>query len=149
MTTRPPLFEMPGHLIRRLNQHSTAVFLNRLKDLGHDITPVQFSALITLADHPGLDQATLAGLIAYDRATMGGVVKRLEQKKLIRRETNDEDRRAFRLMLTPAGKALVDDITPVVVSLQDDIVSHLTESERVTFVKLMQRALHMNASADL
>jgi DNA-binding MarR family transcriptional regulator len=149
MTPNPPLSEMPGHLIRRLNQHSTAVFLNRLKDLGHDITPVQFSALVTLADHPGLDQATLAGLIAYDRATIGGVVKRLQQKKLIRRETNDHDRRAFRLMLTPAGQALVEHLGPVVVSLQDDIVSRLTESERVTFVKLMQKALHMNASADL
>ncbi|MGB3245621.1 MAG: MarR family transcriptional regulator, partial [Sulfitobacter sp.] len=64
MTVKAPLSEMPGHLIRRLNQHSAALFQRRLKAAGHDITPVQFSALQTLADHTGLDQSSLASLIA-------------------------------------------------------------------------------------
>lgn len=140
----PPLFEMPGHLIRRLNQHSTAVFQQRLKAAGHDITAVQFSALTRLAKQPGIDQATLASQIEYDRATIGGVVKRLEQKGLIKRQPNAKDRRAFTLCLTSAGTALLNDIWPLVASLQDDILSKLSESERAELVYLMQKALQLD-----
>lgn len=141
------LFDMPGHLIRRLNQHSTAVFQARLKGAGHDITAVQFSALARLAKQPGIDQATLASQIEYDRATIGGVVKRLEQKDLVKRQPSEKDRRAFTLYLTPSGTALLHDIWPIVVSLQDDILSNLSENERIALVQLMQKALQLDASA--
>lgn len=146
MTAHVPLSEMPGHLIRRMNQHSASAFQNRVANTGHDITSVQFSALNTLADHPGLDQATLARRIAYDRATIGGVVKRLEQKELVRRQTDDEDRRAFKLWLSPAGQALLDDLRPVVAALQDDILANLTESEKTTLIGLMKKTLGLNTA---
>ncbi|MGB3243784.1 MAG: MarR family transcriptional regulator, partial [Sulfitobacter sp.] len=119
-----------------------ALFQRRLKAAGHDITPVQFSALQTLADHTGLDQSSLASLIAYDPATIGGVVKRLEQKGLIRRQPNEKDRRAFILCLTASGKSLLDDISPIVSALQADILSNLTGGEKVDFVNLLKKALH-------
>ena len=76
---------MPGHLIRRLHQISTHVFTQRLRDAGHDFTPVQFSALDALYHNPGVDQAGLADAVAKDRATIGAVVERLEQKGLLER----------------------------------------------------------------
>jgi DNA-binding MarR family transcriptional regulator len=148
MTNMPPLSEMPGHLIRRLNQHATAVFQHRLKTAGYDITSVQFAALKTLSDRPGLDQATLAVLIAYDRATIGGVVKRLEQKKLIHRQANKEDRRAFVLSLTPQGKTLFDVITLIVSDLQTDILLNLTESETACLLDLMRKVIQPPPSAE-
>ena len=36
--------------------------------------------------NPGIDQARLATAIAFDRATTGGVIDRLEAKGLVRRE---------------------------------------------------------------
>ena len=147
MDTNSPLPEMPGHLIRRLNQHSTAQFQRQLGAAGHDITPVQFAALKTLAENPGLDQATLAALIAYDRATIGGVVMRLQKKGLIQRQTNTDDRRAFKLSLTPLGKTLLGDITPVVCALQEDILINLSDGERRIFVNLIRKALNLNRAA--
>ena len=148
MRARHTLSELPGHLIRRLNQHSTAVFQSYLKAAGHDITSVQFSALETLAQNPGLDQATLAAQIAYDRATIGGVVKRLEQKELIQRQHSTTDRRAFQLLLTDEGRALLDKMRPIVASLQSDILEGLSTQERDVFIKLMQKALHLRPSGD-
>lgn len=141
------LFDMPGHLIRRLNQHSTAVFQTRLKAAGHDVTAVQFSALARLAKQPGIDQATLASQIEYDRATIGGVVKRLEQKGFVKRQPNEKDRRAFNLYLTSSGTALVNETWPIVVSLQDDILAKLSQSERAALVHLMQKALQLDVGA--
>jgi DNA-binding MarR family transcriptional regulator len=72
--------DMPGHLARRFQQIAVAVFLAEVGDAGFDLTPVQYAALATIKANPGLDQITLAGLIAYDRTTITGVVDRLVQK---------------------------------------------------------------------
>ena len=61
----------------RLHQISVEIFASRMAEAGIDLTPVQFAALTTVDDNPGVDQATLAGLIAYDKVTIGGVVDRL------------------------------------------------------------------------
>jgi MarR family transcriptional regulator, temperature-dependent positive regulator of motility len=41
MTENIPLSDMPGHLIRRLNQVSASVFQDRVKAAGYDLTSVQ------------------------------------------------------------------------------------------------------------
>ena len=135
------LSEMPGHLIRRLHQRSAAVFQDRMRLAAHDITSVQYAALITLLEHPGIDQATLAGLIAYDRATIGGVVQRLEQKGLVEREVDKRDRRARRLRLTEAGKQAITELLPVVRDLQEEILARLTIEERKTLLQLIGKAI--------
>ena len=127
---------MPGHLIRRLQQISASVFADNMKALGLDLTSPQFAALRILRDHPGIDQATLAGLIAYDRPTIGGVVDRLAAKGLVQRQTSQEDRRSKSLTLTPEGAALLDKLLPVVIASQDELLAGLTEPERREFVRL-------------
>lgn len=141
MMDKPDLFDLPGHLIRRLQQHSTSVFQDRMNARGLDITSVQFAALSTMAEEADLDQATVAKRIAYDRATIGGVIKRLEQKGLVSRQPDDQDRRAFKLNLTPKGRDQLAALRPVVVALQDDILSGLSESEKATLLALMTKAL--------
>ena len=96
---------MPGHLIRRLHQLSTQLFAQRIRDAGFDLTPVQFAALDALQGHPGVDQASLAQAIAKDRATIGAVVDRLEQKGLVARIVSSRDKRARELTLTDDGRA--------------------------------------------
>jgi len=141
MADTPVLFDLPGHLIRRLHQHSAAVFQHRVKAAGHDVTSVQFAALTTLAEQPGLDQAGLAKRIAYDRATIGGVIKRLEQKGWVIRQPDAEDRRAIKVALTPDGAAVLAELTPVVLDLQADILSGLSPSDRQALLQLMKQAL--------
>ncbi len=127
---------MPGHVIRRLQQISASVFAETMKAEGLDLTAPQFAALFMLNDHPGIDQATLAGLIAYDRPTIGGVVDRLVGKGLVTRVTNPEDRRAKRLALTDAGRDLLVRLMPVVACMQDAILPGLSAAERAEFLRL-------------
>lgn len=132
---------MPGHLIRRLHQISTSVFAERMKAAGIDMTSVQFAALTILDENPGIDQATLAQEIAYDRATIGGVVDRLERKGWVRREVNQDDRRARQVTLTGEGAAMLAVVVPVVAALQTDILAQLTSAERAAFVALASKAV--------
>ena len=132
---------MAGHLIRRLHQQSTLVFVQRTQEAGFDVTPIQFAALDAISNEPGLDQATLAEQIAYDRATIGGVIERLEQKGWVRRVVSERDRRARELSLTPEGQRILKALLPVVRDLQDDILPSLTEADRARFLKLAWQAV--------
>lgn len=131
---------MPGHLIRRLHQISVSIFAERMAAAGHDLTPVQFGALSAVAAVPGIDQATLAARIAYDRATIGGVVDRLAAKGLVARSVSQTDRRARTLRITPAGQAMLDAVRPLVAQVQQETLAGLDAGERDAFVALLVKA---------
>lgn len=133
--------EMAGHLIRRLQQQSTQVFQTRTQDAGFELTSVQFAALDGIARQPGVDQASLAAAISFDRATIGGVIDRLEQKGLVERAVSATDRRARQLRLTRKGAQLLAACRPVVEALQTDILTLLSAKERAAFVALARKAL--------
>jgi len=130
---------MPGHLVRRLNQIAVALFMERIAAAGLNLTPVQFAALSAVRDQPGIDQATVAGMVAYDRATLGKVIDRLDARGLVARRTSPTDRRAKELRLTPEGEALLDAARPHVVDIQPEILAGLDHSERETFIELLQK----------
>lgn len=133
--------EMAGHLVRRLHQQSTQVFQARLQAAGFELTSVQFAALDAVAEQPGIDQASLAATISFDRATIGGVIDRLEQKGLLEREVSPDDRRARLLRLTAAGRRQLAAVRPVVEALQTEILGPLSAREQATFLALARKAL--------
>jgi DNA-binding MarR family transcriptional regulator len=133
--------EMAGHLIRRLHQQSMQIFQAQTQAAGFDLTSVQFAALDAIAQQPGIDQASLAVTISFDRATIGGVVDRLEHKGLVQREICAHDRRARQLTLTPAGEQLLAASRPVVASFQADILAPLAPAEQAVFLLLARKAL--------
>jgi len=136
------LLEMPGHLIRRLHQISFALFLDQAK--AFDITPVQYAALVAIGSHPGIDQTALCNIIAFDRTTIGGVVGRLEKKKLIKRLDGARDRRTKSLSITPSGHRLIRQIEPAVQSTQRLILAPLKTSERSAFMQMLNHLVHLN-----
>jgi MarR family transcriptional regulator, temperature-dependent positive regulator of motility len=136
---------MAGHLIRRLHQQSTQIFQVQMQAAGFDMTSVQFAALDAIDQQPGIDQAGLAAAISFDRATIGGVVDRLEAKGLLQRSVSAHDRRARQLSLTPDGEALLAASRPVVEALQADILAPLDAAEQAAFVALALKALGLDA----
>lgn len=132
--------DMPGYLIRRLHQISVAIFTARTAEAGFDLTPVQYGALATVNRYPGIDQVTLAGCIAYDKATIGGVVDRLIQKGYLKRDVSPSDRRARVLELTDEGRAVLEAATPIVAEVQDQSLSGLSEDEARTLLDLLKKA---------
>src|SRR6266567_2229929 len=131
--------DMPGHLARRFQQIAVAVFLAEVGEAGFDLTPVQYAALATIKTNPGLDQVTLAGLIAYDRTTITGVVDRLVQKGLIERRASSRDRRARELEITDEGRRTLRKITPAVESAQQMMLRGLSAKEGEDLMRLLRK----------
>ncbi len=134
-----PIHEMPGHLVRRLQQVAVALFAEELAGL--DLTPVQYAALVALDERPGLDQATLAALIGYDRATIGGVIDRLEQKGSVRRDPHPSDRRAKVPQITAEGRSALRAAAPGVRRVQARLMGPLSAAERRAFEALCRKLL--------
>jgi MarR family transcriptional regulator, temperature-dependent positive regulator of motility len=133
--------DMPGHLARRFQQIAVAVFLSEVEASGFDLTPVQYAALAAIRINPGIDQVTLAGLIAYDRTTITGVVDRLVQKGLLVRQASPRDRRARELQMTDAGRKMLRAITPAVEQAQRIMLRGLTEQEARELLRLLRKAI--------
>ena len=134
--------DQPGHHIRRLHQISVGVFLQEVGELG--VTPVQYAALQTVANQPGIDQRTLARLIALDASTTGGVVDRLEQRGALERRTSPTDRRARTLWLTDAGRDALDSAVPAMLRAQERILAPLSPRQREQFMKLLRTLVDEN-----
>lgn len=136
------LLAMPGHLIRRLQQISFALFIDQAREF--EITPVQYAAMVAINNHPGIDQTALCNIVALDRSTVGGVVSRLEKKRLIKRLNGSVDRRTKSLHIAPAGRKLIKDIEPAVQSTQRLILAPLKASERGAFLRMLKELVHLN-----
>ncbi len=132
--------DRPGHLARRFQQIAVAVFHAAVEEGGYDLTPVQYAALTTVGTQSGIDQATLAGLIAYDRTTITGVVDRLVQKGLVVRQAG-KDRRAHALRITNEGRQTLDGIEPAVEAAQRMILRGLSKAEAATLMQLLRKAI--------
>jgi len=135
------IYDMPGHLARRFQQIAVGVFLAEAEGAGYDLTPVQYAALAAINDNSGIDQVTLAGLIAYDRTTITGVVDRLAQKGLVARNESSRDRRARELKITDAGRRTLRGITPAVEAAQRTLLRGLSAKDAKELVRLLQRAI--------
>ena len=138
MTKSYDFAQAPGHLIRRAQQIAVALFAQEAAGV-EDITPVQFSILNALMDQPGVDQVTLAAKVAFDPATFGSVITRLEAKAWVRREADANDRRRKLLFITPDGVRTAQTLKAVVVKVQKKILEPLSATEQKQLVELLAK----------
>jgi DNA-binding MarR family transcriptional regulator len=129
------IYEMPGHLIRRAQQISTALFTDECGVF--DLTSVQYAALCAIEANPDVDATRLSALIAFDRSTIGDVVERLESKGWISRRPSPQDRRIKLLRLSSAGAKLLVQVGPAVVRVQERLLAPLAPRDRATIVRLL------------
>tara|TARA_R110002110_G_scaffold210641_1_gene423148 strand:+ start:918 stop:1394 length:477 start_codon:yes stop_codon:yes gene_type:complete len=126
-----------GHLLRRAHQRHTAIFQATIGDA--QLTPLQFAALMKLADVGEASQNHLGRLTAMDAATMQGVIKRLTARDLITRRPDPDDRRRLLLTLTREGAALVRLLSDRGLDISDRTLAPLSGAERESFLKLLSR----------
>jgi MarR family transcriptional regulator, lower aerobic nicotinate degradation pathway regulator len=136
---------LPGHLVRRLQQIAVGIFME--ETAAHDLTPVQFAALATIARRPGGDQRTLARTIGFDTSTIGGVIDRLERRGLVQRNPAPEDRRVRRLTLTADGATLLAQVMPGMQRAQKRMLAPLPAAERAEFMRMLALLVAANNDA--
>lgn len=109
-----------------------------------NITVPQFMALRCIAENEaGCNMSELAEASNQVSATMTGIVDRLEDRGLVMRERDPRDRRAQRVALTPAGKALMQQIRRHKQAWIGQFLSTLSPEERRLMIQMARRYLEV------
>jgi MarR family 2-MHQ and catechol resistance regulon transcriptional repressor len=70
----------------------------------YGLTPSQYAVLLLLDSQEGIRLATVSARLLLARSTITRIVDQLEQAGLVRRESDPDDRRAQRVVLTAEGE---------------------------------------------
>ena len=110
----------------------------------HGLTPPQFFVLKTLVHHEG---RCPIGQIAREhhlsRATMTGLVQRLESADLVARRRNPLDGRSVSVELTPAGQQRFEAVRDDVFSQLQALLGMVNDSERQALMFFLSRYLEL------
>lgn len=139
---RSKLWSRPGFLVRRLNQIHYALFFEECDLEG--ITPVQHGILTVLLSRPWMDQTNISLELGIDRTTTADVVRRLEEKMLIKRQVNPNDKRSRQVYITSYGIELMEKLKPKMEKAQEDLLAPLTAEEKKEFMRLLVKTVEAN-----
>lgn len=136
------IYAMPGHLIRRLHQISTAIFAEECAASG--LTSVQYASLTAIRENPEVDATRLSFLIAFDRSTLGDVLERLEAKGWVTRSPSPHDKRIKLLHLSQEGAKVLAAVEPDVRRVQQRLLEPLEPHERVEMVRMLAQLIQLH-----
>lgn len=126
-----------GFLLAKAYQRACALYKETFDNYG--LTPQQFGLLRFLWEEDGITQVELSSRSQIDRTTIGGLIDRLEQSGLLKRLPHPEDRRAYRISLTAAGKQLQAELAPLAEQLHRNIVAPLSPDEVDSLRTILQK----------
>ena len=140
-TEMKALYARTGFLLRRGHQIAVSIFMEECARVG--LTPPQHSVLIAAGEHPGLSQSEVARLLGFDRATIGQVVRGLEARGFLRRDSSGRNKA---LQLTPKGAAALKRASLAMERTSARLLSPFNRKEQAVFMELLARlASRLNA----
>ncbi|QYY32165.1 MULTISPECIES: MarR family winged helix-turn-helix transcriptional regulator [Cupriavidus] len=126
-----------GYAIRRAQIRIYEDFVASLAQW--QITPPRFSALVIISRNPKLKLTELAHILGIARSGAVLLVDALQEMSLVARRPAPGDRRAYSLVLTPAGKRTLAAAKQAVIAHDAHVASALTEQEQATLKSLLAR----------
>jgi DNA-binding MarR family transcriptional regulator len=104
-----------------------------------DLSPSQFNVLNVLHGQvDGLSQSELSRLLIMHRSNATGLIDRLEKRRLVQRTEDAQDRRAYRVVLTPEGLDLINRIYPHYYAAAAEVWASMADERVVAFLGELQ-----------
>ena len=106
---------------------------------GSGMSPGMHTVLAIIRANPGIRQRTLAELLMVREPNMTRMIQGLHASELISREVDKSDRRAFHLVLTDKGRALMDSVAARHEALEERVLGPLNAQERKALRSYLDR----------
>lgn len=111
----------------------------------YDLAPGQYMVLVLIASNPGINQSALARSMFLDRSTLVPMLNKLQQRGLIVRQSDVQDKRAHAVSMTPEGERKLAQVDALIQEIEASITRRMGKKNRDEFLKLtklFQSALH-------
>lgn len=102
-------------------------------------THAQWRALVHLSENENCRQIDLAEILEIKPITLVRQIDLLEESGLIRRNKDSEDRRAYRLELTPKAQTIMQELWEIADEVEAKILRVLTQQEQALMTSLLER----------
>jgi DNA-binding MarR family transcriptional regulator len=106
------------------------------------LTPPQFYVLATIGYAGGLPFGEIGAKMMVTVSNLTGIVDRLEEKKLVTRKRDENDRRVVHVVLTDKGAKLYKNTIPVFESSASRIFAQLDSPEQKELSVLLRKLNH-------
>ena len=136
----PPVHRrVEAHLARRVHALCHAALMEVMGP--EDLEPVEFAAIASVHDAPGIDQGQLAERMGIDLATARRIVRRLERRGFVEHLPKAGSGRSQVFVVTPAGGEILQRLRPAIRAAQDRVMAPLSDRERETLIDLLARVI--------
>lgn len=126
-----------GFLLTRLGLSLKAQAMAEFEAAG--FVPYHYSVLAVLDEGARETQATIADALRLDRSQLVGLLDTLEERGLVERRRDPNDRRRQMVNLTPAGKRQLATFRKLIERLENEMFAPLDPEERATLNRMLVR----------
>jgi len=123
-------------LLAKAYQRAHSAFKVKLAPFG--ITPVQHLILVVLGEEEFLSPAEISDRVAMDGATLSGVLDRMAEAGLIKKEGNPEDRRSIRVSLSPKAKKMREELGEQRKSINEELTAKFSLEEKLLLKRMLR-----------
>lgn len=102
-------------------------------------THAQWRALVHLSENENCRQIDLAEILEIKPITLTRQIDLLEEAGLVRRNKDNEDRRAYRLELLPKALGVMQELWDIADTVEAQVLSALTTEEQQLLTALLDR----------
>jgi DNA-binding MarR family transcriptional regulator len=106
---------------------------------GTGLAPFHYAVLALLEEDPRETQAAIADALGYDRSHVVRLLDELEERNLVVRKRDPEDRRRHVVKMTPEGRKMLAKLRAIVVRLEEQFLAPLDREERASLQALLAR----------
>ena len=133
----PPRRPQASFLLAQLGAHAASQFAERLRSL--KLAPRHAGILRILNANAGLTQQTLAATLGMVPSRLVDFVDEMEERGLVERRGDPNDRRRYALHLTEEGRSTLEAIGHIAHEHSQALLAALSGDERLQLANLLQR----------
>ncbi len=104
----------------------------------HGLTTLQFLTLALLSTEQDVSAADICDRLLIDKSTLSGVLERLDEKGLIVKRPDKNDRRALSISMSESGLGMAEQLSQIPEIINEKAMNTMSLEERLLLKRLLR-----------